>query len=61
MTIGQYLNKTEKNYWKYGFLAKYYGILGKIFRSKKYLDKSVYYLDRRWIMAMALLSEHGSK
>ena len=37
MTIKQYLNKTNKNFFKYGVLAKYWGFIGKIFRSKKIL------------------------
>lgn len=57
MTIKQYLNKTNKNFFKYGVLAKYWGFIGKIFRSKKYLDKSVYYLDKRWDIMMDLLHE----
>ena len=55
MTIGQYLNRTNKDFVKWGLLAKYYGIIGKIFRSKKYFDKSVEYLDKRWDVIMKLL------
>ena len=58
-TIKQYLNKNDKNYFKYGVLTKYYGLIGKIFRSTKYLDKSVYYLDKRWDIMMNLL--HNQK
>lgn len=56
-TIEQYLNKTNKNFLKYGILAKYYGFIGKLFRSVKYLNKSVEYLDKRWDIMMALLNE----
>ena len=61
MTIGQYLNKTNKNYRMYGIYSKWWGFWGHLLRNKKYLDKSVYYLDKRWIMAMNALANHASK
>ena len=61
MTIGQYLNKTNKNYRKYGFYSKWWGLLYRLFRKQEYLDKSVYYLDRRWIMAMDAVAKHAVK
>ena len=57
MTVGQYLNKTNKDFVKYGRLAKWYGFIGKLFGSRTYMDKAVYYLDKRWAIMMALLDE----
>ena len=57
MTIEKYLNKNNKDFFKYGILAKCFGIIGKIFRSKKYMDKSVGYYDKRWDIMMTLLKE----
>lgn len=47
--------KTLKNdieFIKWGIAVKYFGLIGKIFKSEKHLDKSVYYMDKRWCMAM---------
>lgn len=52
MTLGEYLNKNNKEFVKYGYLARWFEFIGKIyyklFGSFKYMDKSVYYLDKRW-------------
>lgn len=61
MTIGEYLSKTNKDFKRYKFLANLYGTIGTIFKSKKCLDKSVYYLDKRWNMMMTLLNKHSKK
>lgn len=61
MTIGQYLNKTNKDYRKYKIYAMWWSFWGHLLRNKKYLDKSVYYLDKRWIMAMAAVAKHAVK
>jgi hypothetical protein len=58
ITIGEYLRKTDKHFVKYGFLAHFWGLLGKVFRSRKCLDKSVHYMDLRWDMMMAVLHKN---
>lgn len=57
MTIGDYCNVTQKDFAKCGRRAKLYGLLGRIFRSKKFMDKAVYYLDKRWDMMIAVLDQ----
>ena len=57
MTIGQYLNRTNKDFRMYGIQAKWFGLIGKLFKSKKYMDKSVYYLDKRWNIMTTLLEK----
>ena len=51
MTVGQYLNKNHPDFRRWGILATYYGVLFKITRQMKWLDKSVEYLDKRWVVA----------
>lgn len=55
MTIKQYLNRTNKDFVKYGFLSRWHGLIGCMFRSRKHMDKSVWYLDRRWEMMMTVM------
>jgi hypothetical protein len=55
MTIGEYLNRTNKDFVRYGRRAKWFAFLGKLTRSKKYIDKAVYYWDKRWKIMMDLL------
>lgn len=57
MTLGQYCNRYEKGFFKYGILAEYYGLIGHIFKSKPYLDKSVEYLNKRWNIMMRVMKE----
>ena len=57
MTVEQYLNRTNKEFVGYGIKAKWFGLIGKLFKSKKYLNKSVYYLDKRWKIMTTLLNE----
>ena len=45
----------------WGIAVKYYGFIGKIFKAKKYLDKSVYYMDKRWDMVMYTLTHEHKK
>lgn len=55
MTNKQYLNRTNKDFVKYGFLFWMHGLIGHMFRSRKHLDKSVWYLDRRWEMMTTVM------
>lgn len=58
MTIGQYCNRNVKGFFIWGVLAKFYGIIAKIFKSRKYQNKSVTYLDKRWDVMTAISHNH---
>lgn len=58
MTIGQYLNKNHSNFRMWGILANWYRLLYKVTKQAKWQDKSVEYLDKRWL-AMTELMNHG--
>lgn len=45
----------------WGIAVKYYGFIGKVFKVKKYLDKSVYYMDKRWDMVTYNLTHKYKK
>lgn len=47
--VNKFKTKAQKReFIKCGIFARYYSLIAKIFRSKKYLDKSVECLDKRW-------------
>lgn len=41
---------------KLGFWARWYSLMARLFRSRKYLDKSVECLDKRWEILMNMRS-----
>lgn len=60
MTVKEMMtNEQRKEFIRWGITAKYYGVIGKLFRSMLYLDKSVYYLDKRWELMCDVLCKHG--
>ena len=54
-------NEERKNFRILGIKAKCYGMIGKAFKSFKYLDKSKYCLDKRWELMCMVLDKHGVK
>lgn len=45
----------------WGIAANFYGYSGKIFKSRKLMDKSVMYFDKRWAYMIAKLYMESHK
>ena len=52
-------NEQRRQFIKWGVKSKYYGVIGHVFKSIKYLNKSVDYLDKRWALMSDVLRTHG--
>lgn len=52
-------NDQRKQFIKWGIKSKCYILIGRIFKSTKYINMSVYYLDKRWELMDDVLRKHG--
>lgn len=51
----------EIQFKSWGIAARFYGFIGKTFKAKKYLDRSVSFMDKRWDMVMYNLTHEHKK